>query len=298
MKKKLKLILMIFLTMSISIGALGCSSKKDTITVGSKNFNEQLIVGNMLADMIEDNTDLKVDRKLNLGGTNIAFDALKSNQIDMYVEYTGTGLVNIMKQKSMTDSDKVYNTVKDYYNKEYNITWLKPLGFNNTYTLSVRKDTAEKYNLKTFSDLAKVSNNLILGCTLEFNERQDGYPGLKTLYNMEFKNVTPVDGGLRYTALANKKSDVIDAFSTEGLLKAFDLVVLEDDKNFFPPYYAAPIVSNETLKEHPEIEDLLNKLADKISDEEMREMNYKVDKQNADPAQVAEEFLKSKGLIK
>lgn len=252
----------------------------------------------MLADMIEDNTDLKVDRKLNLGGTNIAFDALKSNQIDMYVEYTGTGLVNIMKQKSMTDSDKVYNTVKDYYNKEYNITWLKPLGFNNTYTLSVRKDTAEKYNLKTFSDLAKVSNNLILGCTLEFNERQDGYPGLKTLYNMEFKNVTPVDGGLRYTALANKKSDVIDAFSTEGLLKAFDLVVLEDDKNFFPPYYAAPIVSNETLKEHPEIEDLLNKLADKISDEEMREMNYKVDKQNADPAQVAEEFLKSKGLIK
>lgn len=298
MKKKLKLILMIFLTMSISIGALSCSSKKDTITVGSKNFNEQLIVGNILADMIEDNTDLKVDRKLNLGGTNIAFDALKSNQIDMYVEYTGTGLVNIMKQKSMTDSDKVYNTVKDYYNKEYNITWLKPLGFNNTYTLSVRKDTAEKYNLKTFSDLAKVSNNLILGCTLEFNERQDGYPGLKTLYNMEFKNVTPVDGGLRYTALANKKSDVIDAFSTEGLLKAFDLVVLEDDKNFFPPYYAAPIVSNETLKEHPEIEDLLNKLADKISDEEMREMNYKVDKQNADPAQVAEEFLKSKGLIK
>lgn len=289
---------MTILIITVAAGAIGCGSKKDTITVGSKNFNEQLIVGNMIADMIESNTDLKVDRKLNLGGTNIAFDALKNNQIDAYVEYTGTGLVNIMKQQSMTDPDKVYNTVKDYFNKEYNITWLKPLGFNNTYTLSVRKDTAEKYNLKTFSDLAKVSKNLILGCTLEFNERADGYPGLKNLYSMEFKNVTPVDGGLRYTALDNKKSDVIDAFSTEGLLKAFDLVVLEDDKNFFPPYYAAPIVSNKTLKEHPEIADVLNKLADKISDEDMREMNYKVDKENADPAQVAEEFLKAKGLIK
>lgn len=298
MNKIAKLIGILTLATIISLTALGCGSKKDTVVIGSKNYNEQLILGNMIASMIEHNTDLKVERKLNLGGTSIAFSALKSNQIDMYVDYTGTGLVSIMKQEAISDPDKVYNKVKDYYNKEYNISWLKPLGFNNTFTLSVRKDTAEKYNLKTISDLAKVSNSLTLGCTLEFSDRPDGYPGLSKLYNMKFKNVTPVDGGLRYTALVNKKTDVIDAFSTEGLLKAFDLVVLKDDKNFFPPYYAAPIIRNETLKTHPEIEGVLNKLENQITDEEMREMNYKVDKLNADPVQVADEFLKSKGFIK
>lgn len=297
MKKSIKAVGLISLLTCLVLSVAGCSAKQDTIVVGSKDFNEQLVVGNMVATMLEKNTKLKVERKLNLGGTNIAFEALKNGQVDVYVEYTGTGLVNIMKQPAISDSDKAYTAVKDYFDKNYALTWLKPMGFNNTYTLSVRKDTAEKYNLKTFSDLAKVSNTLTIGSTLEFNERQDGYPGIKKLYNMNFKNVKPVNGGLRYTALINKDSDVIDAFSTDGLLKAFDLVVLKDDKNFFPPYYAAPVVRNDTLKKHPEIQTVLNKLAGQISDEEMREMNYKVDKLNADPAKVAEDFLKAKGLI-
>jgi osmoprotectant transport system permease protein len=282
----------------IATGVFFYTRKEDKIVIGSKNFNEQLILGNMLATLIEKNTDIKVDKKFNLGGTSIAFDALKAGELDMYVEYTGTGLVNVMGQPSINDPDKAYDAVSDYFNKNYGVTWLKPLGFNNTYTLAVRKDTAQKYNLETFSDLAKVANQLTLGCTIEFTNREDGYLGLKKAYNMNFKDVSPVDGGLRYTSLNSNKTDVIDAFSTDGLLKAFGLKVLKDDKNFFPPYYAAPIINNKTLEKHPELKDLINKLAGKLDDEKMRELNYKVDKLNEDPAKVANDFLMESGLIK
>jgi osmoprotectant transport system permease protein len=278
-------------------GVFVYGKKSETIVIGSKNFNEQLILGNMLATLIEKNTDIKVDRKLNLGGTSIAFNALKAGELDMYVEYTGTGLVNIMGQPAVNDPDKAYEAVSDYFNKNYGITWLKPLGFNNTYTMAVRKDTAEKYNLETFSDLAKVGNQLVLGCTIEFSNREDGYLGLNKMYNMNFKDVSPVDGGLRYTSLNSKNTDVIDAFSTDGLLKAFDLKVLKDDKNFFPPYFAAPVISNSTLEKYPELEELINKLAGKLDDEKMRELNYKVDKLDEAPAKVAEDFLKESGLV-
>lgn len=279
-------------------GFIAFGKKGDTIVIGSKNFNEQLILGNMIAELIEKNTNIKVERKLNLGGTNIAFTALKSGEIDLYVEYTGTGLVNIMNEPSVNDPNRAYNLVSDYFNKNYNISWLKPLGFNNTYTLAVRKDTAAKYNLETFSDLAKVSNQLILDCTIEFSNREDGYSELSKKYNMSFKKVNAVDGGLRYTSINNNKTDVIDAFSTDGLLKAFDLKVLKDDKSFFPPYYAAPIINNKTLIKHPELKDLINKLAGKLDDEKMRELNYKVDKLNEAPEKVADEFLKESNLIK
>ncbi len=272
--------------------------RSDKIVIGSKNFNEQLILGNMLATLIEENTNIKVEKKLNLGGTSIAFNALKADELDMYVEYTGTGLVNIMGQPSINDPDKAYQAVSDYFNKNYGITWLKPLGFNNTYTLAVKKDVAHKYNLESLSDLAKVGNQLVLGCTIEFSNREDGYTGLNKMYNMNFKDVSPVDGGLRYTSLNSGKTDVIDAFSTDGLLKAFDLKVLKDDKNFFPPYYAAPIINNKTLEKHPELKDLINKLAGKLDDEKMRELNYRVDKLNEDPAKVASDFLRESGLIK
>lgn len=298
-KNHLKPVIATTLILVIGAGAFAAYGKNsDTIVIGSKNFNEQLILGHMMADLIEENTDIKVERNLNLGGTSIAFNALKSGNIDLYVEYTGTGLVNIMNQPSVNDSDKAYDIVSDYFNKNYNITWLEPLGFNNTYTLAVREDTAKKYNLKTFSDLAKVSNELVLGCTIEFSNREDGYVGLKTKYGMNFNNISAVDGGLRYTSLNNNKTDVIDAFSTDGLLKAFNLKVLKDDENFFPPYYAAPIINNNTLKKHPELKDLINKLAGKLDDEKMRELNYKVDKLEQPPQQVAADFLRENGLIK
>lgn len=300
MKKQIKF-MGVLLTIIMLVGMLsGCGSKKDTVVVGSKNYNEQLILGNLIAIMLEKNTDLNVEKKFSLGGGSaIPFKALKNNEIDMYPDYTGTVYVNIMKRKPKAgdEPEEIYNIVKDHFDKEYKMTWLKPFGFNNTYALTVRKDTAEKYNLETVSDLGKVSDKLILGCTLEFNERQDGYPGMKKLYGLNFKDVKVVDGGLRYTALDNKKVDVVDAFSTEGLLKAFDLKVLDDDKKFFPPYYAAPIVNNSVLKKHPEIKTVLNKLGDQITEDEMQKMNYKVDKLKEKPEKVAEDFLKSKGLI-
>jgi osmoprotectant transport system permease protein len=270
---------------------------KEKIVIGSKNFTEQLILGNMLADLIEGKTNLEVERKLNLGGTQVAFGALQKGETDMYVEYTGTGLVDILKQDAINDPNKAYDIVQNEFNKKYNITLLQPLGFNNTYALAVRKDTAKQYNLNTVSDLAKVSNEFTMGPTIEFSNRNDGLIGLSKKYNLNFKDVKAVDGGLRYTALNHHKSDVIDAFSTDGLLKEFNLKVLKDDKGFFPPYYAVPFVREDTLKKHPELKKVLNSLAGKLSDDKMRELNYRVDSLKESPAAVAKDFLKKEGLI-
>ena len=287
----------ILLVAAIGLKAYSTVKAKDKIVIGSKNFSEQLILGNMLADVIEDKTDLQVERKLNLGGSQVAFGALKSGDIDMYVEYTGTGLVNILKQPPESDPDKVYDYVGKQFKQKYGIEQLKPLGFNNTYALAVRQDTAKQYGLNTISDLARISGNLIMGPTIEFPNREDGLIGLSKTYNMSFKDVKAVDGGLRYTALKNHKSDIIDAFSTDGLLEAFNLKVLKDDQHFFPPYYAVPVVKEETLKEHPELKKVLNSLSGKLTDEKMRELNYKVDSLKQSPAKVAKEFLEKEGLI-
>lgn len=269
----------------------------EKIVIGSKNFNEQLILGNMYADLIEHKTDIEVERKLNLGGSQVAFSALKTGDIDMYVEYTGTGLVNILNQPPQSDPDAVYDLVKKEFKQKYGLDMLKPIGFNNTYALAVRQDTAEEYGLKTISDLAKVSTDLTIGPTIEFSTREDGLVGLSKDYNLKFKDVKAIDGGLRYTALDNHKSDVIDAFSTDGLLEEFHLKVLKDDKNFFPPYYAVPMIKEETLKEHPELKKVINTLAGKLTDEKMRELNYKVDSLKQSPAKVAKEFLETEGLL-
>lgn len=267
------------------------------IVIGSKNFSEQLILGNILADLIENKTDIQVERKLNLGGTQVVFSALKKGDVDLYVEYTGTGLVNLLKQPPNNNPDEVYDYVQKEFDNKYGIELLKPLGFNNTYALAVRPDTAEKYGLTAISELEKISDGLIMGPTIEFSNREDGLTGLSKTYNLEFKDVKPVDGGLRYTALENHKSDVIDAFLTDGLIEAFNLKVLKDDQNFFPPYYAVPIIKQETLKEHPELKNVINLLAGKLTDEKMRALNYKVDSLKQSPAKVAKDFLKEEGLV-
>jgi osmoprotectant transport system permease protein len=288
---------------AVAVAVIGATSvysainTKDKIAIGSKNFNEQLILGNMVADLIEDKTTIEVERKLNLGGTQVAFGALQKGEIDMYVEYTGTGLVNILKKDAKDDPNEVYDIVKEEFNKKYNIKLLQPLGFNNTYAVAVRQDTAKQYNLSTISDLAKVSNKVIMGPTIEFSNRSDGLSGLSKEYNLNFKDVKAVDGGLRYTALDNRKSDAIDAFSTDGLIKQFNLKVLKDDKGFFPPYYAVPFVRGETLKKYPEVIMVLNSLAGKLTDEKMRELNYRVDSLKESPEAVAKDFLKKEGLI-
>ncbi|MBW9146032.1 ABC transporter permease subunit [Clostridium sp. CM027] len=282
----------------IASGVYMSTKKTDTIVVGCYNSSEQIILGNILATLIEKNTDIKVETHLNLGGSGLAYSALKTGEIDMYPEYTGMSLVGIMKRSPINDPAKAYKIVSDYYIKNYGITWLKPLGFNDTYTLSVGQDTAKKYNLETISDLAKVGGELNLGATLEFCNRADGYSGLTKVYNLKFKSSSAIDGGLRYTALDNKKVDAIDAFKTEGLLKSYNLKVLKDDKNFFPNYDCVPIVSSKTLEKHPELKPLINKLGGKITKEKMIDLNYKVDKLSEEPAKVAEDFLRENKLIK
>jgi osmoprotectant transport system permease protein len=274
------------------------SNNSNKITIGSKNFTEQIILGNMLQQLIEDKTDIDVQTKLNLGGTQVAFNALKSGGIDMYVEYTGTGYVNILNiTEPNSNTDEVYNVMKDRFKADFGIDVLNPMGFNNTYAMAVSKETADKYNLKTVSDLAKVSGELIAGPTIEFANREDGLLGLNKAYNMNFKTVNPVDGGLRYTALNSNETQVIDAFTTDGLIEQFKLTVLEDDKSFFPPYHAVPIVKEETLEKFPELRGVLGELDGKLTDEKMRKLNYEVDVNKRDAKVVANEFLKSEGLV-
>ncbi|MGV8984409.1 ABC transporter permease/substrate-binding protein [Clostridium sp.] len=289
----------LILVLIIIVGSVvsSFSKSKNTIVVGSKNFNEQLILGDIVASLIEEKTDIKVERKLNLGGTQVVFSAMQSKNVDIYVEYTGTGLVNILKKPTMTDPDKVYNVMKTDFAKKYDMEVMNPLGFNNTYVVAVKQDFAKKNNLKNISDLVKISPTLNAGVTMEFANRTDGFPGLQKAYGLDFKSVKGIDGGLRYTALANGETQVLDAFATDGLLKKFNLKLLKDDKNFFPPYYAVPVIRAATLKKYPELKDVLLLLENKISDDTMRDLNYRVD--NGEQSRVvAEDFLKSINLMK
>jgi len=272
-------------------------TNKKEITIGTKDFTEQLILGHMFSDMIEEKTDIAVDRKINLGGTQVCFAALKSGDIDMYIDYSGTAYGDTLNYPPITDMDKVYKTVKTDLKKQFDIDVLKQIGFNNTYVLAVTKETADEYSLKTISDLAKVATKLTSGTTLEFLNREDGLPGLTGFYNFNFKKSIGLDGSPRYVALTNKKTDVVDAFSTDGLLKKFELVTLEDDKNFFPPYYAIPLVRSEVLETYPELVPIIEDLGDILTDEIMIELNYKVDELQMEPATVAKEFLMEAGLL-
>ena len=207
--------------------------KGDTIVVGSKNYSEQLILANMVADLIEEKTDLNVERKLNLGGSSVVSSAIQKGEIDMYVDYTGSLLLNILGEPLIRDKDEIYNRSKELMEERYSLTLLNPLGFNNTYTIATTKEIAEKYNVKKVSDLAKYNEEFVISPTMEFVNRDDGLNELSKLYGLKFKSIKAMDGSLRYSALKSGDCQFIDAFSTEGLLKAFDLQVLEDDKEFF-----------------------------------------------------------------
>lgn len=300
--KKIAVLVSAFLILTLVAGCGGGGNKaQDTIVIGSKNFTEQILIANIVADLIEAHTDLKVERKTGLGGTSVCFEAIKrggkNGGIDTYVEYTGTGLVNLLGKDPVTDPDEAYRIVAEEFKKQWNLVWMKPIGFNNTYTLAVKKSFAEERGLKTFSDLAKISNELVLGGSMEFLERPDGYPGLKKLYNFNFKDAKSMDPGLMYTAIDKDEVQVISAFATDGLLVRYNLQILEDDKQFFPPYHAAVLIRQDVLEKYPELEEILNKLADKISDEQMQKLNYQVDGEGKDPSQVSKEFLKEAGLI-
>lgn len=267
------------------------------IAIGSKDFTEQLVLCNLYADVIEDKTDIKVDRRENLGGSEVCYEAQDKGEIDMYVEYTGTAYMNILKEKSTDDMDKVYRTLKKYFKEKNNFEVLDQTKFNNTYTLAVTKETAKKYNLNKISDLRGVGSELSIGSTLEFLNRADGIPGLCKTYGFKFKSETGIDGSPRYTALENKKVDVVDAFATDGLLKKFKLKVLEDDKKYFPPYYAVPVIREDTLKKYPELEKVINELSSALTNEAMMEMNYEVDELGKEPREAAHDYLVEQGII-
>jgi glycine betaine/choline ABC-type transport system substrate-binding protein len=277
-------------------GLSGCNKKGPDIRIGGKQFSEQFIMAEMLGILIEENTDLTVEVQTGLTPKVIDDAIKKSGDIDLYLEYTGTGLINLGMELG-GDSAEVYEKVKKVYDEQYNIKWMEPYGFNNTYAMVVTRDTAEQFNLETTTDMAAVADQLVLGCTHTFTERGDGYPGLSKHYGFEFKDVKGMDAAIMYQAVAEGDVDVISGFTTDGRISAFGLVVLEDDKNFFPPYDATAIVRGEVLEKHPGLEDLLNKLAGRISEEKMAELNAAVDLDKREPADVAREFLEQEGLI-
>ena len=266
------------------------------VRVGSKNFTEQFILAELYAQALEA-SGVKVERKLNLGGTLIAHKALEEKQIDLYPEYTGTMLLVVMKQEAMADRKAVYDKVKaDYAQKGFVLLNEAPV--NNTYNMVVRPETAAQYKLETLSDLAKVSKELKLGAGPEFRDRKDGIPGLKAKYDMDFKEDLQLAIGLRYQALANKQIDVVNGYSTDGMISALKLKRLKDDKNLWPPYYLVAVVRKDALDANPKIADVLNRVSATLDEAAMAEMNYKVDGDKMEPRDVARDFLKAKGIVK
>ena len=299
MRNKIKRMISLTLVMLFALPILftGCS-KNRTITIGSKDFSENIVLGEILAQLVEAKTDLKVSRKLNMGGTFVCFEAIKKGEIDIYPEYTGTGLTAQLEMDVISDPDEAYRVVSEEFNKQFEITWLEPFGFNNTYALAVTDEVYQTYGINTYSELAKVSENLVFGAEHEFFDRQDGYDGLVKLYGMNFKgDPKKMNVSLKYQAIGSGDIDVTDAFSTDGQIKQYNLKVLEDDQGFFPPYYAAPIIRNKTLEKYPELKEVLNSLAGLIDDSVMTELNYKIDVENKDVEAVAKEFLESNNLL-
>ncbi len=266
------------------------------VRVGSKNFTEQFVLAELYAQALE-GAGIKVERKLNLGGTLIAYKALEEKQIDFYPEYTGTMLIAVMKQPPMSDQKAVYEKVKaDYAQK--GLVLLNEAPVNNTYNMVVRPETAAQYKLETLSDLARVAKQLNLGAGPEFRDRQDGLPGLKATYGMDFKDDQQLAIGLRYQALANKQIDVVNGYATDGMISALKLKRLKDDKNLWPPYFVVPVVRRDALDANSKLAEVLNRVSATLDEAAMAEMNYQVDGQKMEPRDVAREFLKRKGLVR
>ncbi len=264
----------------------------DRIVVASKNFTEQTILAELVAQQIERRTDLKVDRRFFLGGTFVCHRAIVSGKVDIYVEYTGTALTAILERSPRQSAAAAYDTVRAVYARRFDLEWGRPLGFNNTFAILVRGADARGLGLATIADAAAYTPRWRAGFGYEFMEREDGFPGLAQTYGLRFTE-TPrtMDLGLTYRALADGQVDLIAGNSTDGLIEALDLFQLEDDRGYFPPYEAAPVVRRELLERHPEVGHALDELAGRISDAEMRRLNYQVDVEHRDVAEVVREWL-------
>ena len=298
-KYKVNFKLIILVLFIIIFGAyFSLNSKKDkTINIATKPMTEGYILGQMLTELIEQDTDLKVNMTNGVGGgTSNIHPAIVKGEFDLYPEYTGTSWEAVLKKEASYDESK-FDELQKEYKEKYNLEYVNLYGFNNTYGLAVNKDIAEKYNLKTYSDLAKVSNNLIFGAEYDFFEREDGYKELQKVYNMNFKKQIDMDIGLKYQAMKDKKIDVMVIFTTDGQLAISDVVVLEDDKKMYPSYRAGTVVRSEILSEYPELKPVLEKLNNILDDKTMADLNYQVESEGKKPEDVAREFLQEKGLL-
>ena len=277
-----------------SMIAAGCGTRNEkTIIVGSKNFTEQIVLAELFAQQIEAHSALHVERRVNLGGTFICHQALISGKIDLYPEYTGTALTAILKDSPGVDqtASQTFRAVQQEYRGRFNVEVMPPLGFNNTFAMVIRGDDAEKLHLRKISDVGQYAPKWRAGFGYEFMERPDGYRGWAAAYGLQFAGEPKIlDLGLLYRALADHQVDLVAGNSTDGVITALGMAVLEDDRHYFPPYEAVPLVRRATLDQHPEVGAALGELAGKISEEEMRRMNYAVDGEHRDPADVAREF--------
>lgn len=289
-----------FCTVLVAVLALACCSPSHSghIVVGSKNFTESFILGELIAQQIETHTNLKVERRFYLAGTYICQQAMLAGRIDVYPEYTGTALTAILKENARGDKAKVYQQVKNEYERRFGLTLGPALGFNDTFAMEIRGEDARRLNLKALSQAAQFAPQWRAGFGYEFMERQDGYPGLVAAYGLHFAEKPRImDLGLLARALKDHQIDFAAGNATDGLIPALDLAVLEDDRHYFPPYEAVPVIREQVVQQHPEIAGALQELAGKVSDAEMQKMNYAVDGQHRDVRDVVRTFLSQKKLV-
>ena len=278
--------------------AAGCGKRgQQTIVVGSKNFTEQIVLAELFAQQIEAHSAMRVEREVNLGGTLLCHDALVSGKIDLYPEYTGTALLAVLKDPPENSPAKVFERVRSEYRARFGVEVLLPLGFNNSFAMVVRGDDAERLHLRSVSDIAPYAPKWRAGFGYEFIERPDGYRGWAAAYGVHFAAAPKIlDLGLLYRALQDKQVDVVAGNTTDGVIESLHMVALTDDRHFFPPYEAVPLVRRAALDAHPEVRATLEALAGKISEDDMRRMNYAVDGEHRELTDVVREFRKQKGF--
>ena len=267
------------------------------ITIASKNFTEQYILAELMAQLIEAKTDLKVTRKLNLGASDIVHKALIKGEVDLYPEYSGTAYLTILKESWSPQETNIFEKVRQVYKEKYNLIWLDPFGFSNSQSLAIKKELAKEYKVTSLTDLENLSPQLKIAAPPEFLKRADGFPNLSKAYGLKFKSIVQIDISLLYTVIRQSKIDVIVAFTTDGKIPKYNLVILKDNKNFYPPYHAAPVIRKEICDAYPEIQVVLSPLLGLIDDKKMRDLNYEVDVKVVSPQKAAHTFLLKHHLL-
>lgn len=274
------------------------ANRDSDISIAGKLGTEPSIITNMYKILIEEDTDFTVRVRDGLGSTSFVFNALESDEIDGYLEFTGTVLMDIVDSPpEVYDAEAVFEQAREAISETYDFALLEPMQYNNTYGIAVTREFAEENNLETISDLGSIESQIVAGFTAEFNDREDGYPAIQETYNLSFNEVFTMEQQMRFTAIVSGEINLMEAWATDAALVEYDLVVLEDDRDVFPPYQGAPLFKQEFIDTYPEVEEALNQLAGLITDEEMQEMNYRVQFEDEDPYDVAYDFLSGAGLV-